>query len=90
MLSEWSINSWTLHINSFLNHKNLLAFTSKLNSNTTIKEFSKKGFIKKEDDTFLGYAILFWSVSYLIYEKWFHVSGFFKIIYETPMRKIFV
>lgn len=73
MLFEEAINSWTLQISTFLDHKKV---DSQFKNNEVIHDFMKRRFIRNETDVFVGYLVLSWSLLFLIYKKWLNVSGF--------------
>lgn len=67
MLFEEAINSWTLQISTFLDHKKV---DSQFKNNEVIHDFMKRRFIRNETDVFVGYLVLSWSLLFLIYKKW--------------------
>lgn len=71
MLFEEAINSWTLQISTFLDHRKVAA---DFKNNEVVDNLVKKKFIRNENDAFVGYLLLFWSLLFLIYKKWFNVS----------------
>lgn len=69
MLFEEAINSWTLQISTFLDHRKVAA---DFKNNEVVDNLVKKKFIRNECDAFVGYLLLFWSLLFLIYKKWFN------------------